>query len=212
MRHDRGMDDLSSVLVWVSTFALAIALSACAGLRAWLPLFVAGLVARLGIAELGDGFQWLASTPAIVLFGVATVIEIAADKIPALDHALDAVSTVIRPVAGAIVAAAVLVQIHDPLIASVVGLLVGAPTALAPHLAKSSARAVSTSTTAGLANPIVSFVEDAIAIALAVLAFVVPIVLAVAILGFALWAARWLRRRRRQIAAADQVLPGHGRA
>src|SRR5687768_16123702 len=128
--------DAAAALTWVSTFALAIALAACAGLRAWLPLFAAGLLARLGIAEVGEAFGWLASTPALVLFAVATVLEILADKVPALDHALDTVSTVIRPVAGAIVAAAVLVRIEDPLIASVVGLLVGAPIALAPHAAK----------------------------------------------------------------------------
>lgn len=196
--------DLSSILVWVSTIALAIALAACAGLRAWLPLFVAGLLARMGIAEVGEGFQWLASTPAIVLFGIATVLEIAADKVPALDHALDTVSTVIRPIAGAIVAAAVLVQIRDPLIASVVGLLVGAPTALAPHLAKSGARAVSTSTTAGLANPIVSVIEDAIAIVIAVLAFVIPILLVAVMAGGAIAIARWIQRRRRETAASRE--------
>ncbi|MDQ3033047.1 MAG: DUF4126 domain-containing protein [Myxococcota bacterium] len=190
------MEDAGTVVVWVSTFALAIALSACAGLRAWLPLFAAGLLARMGVAEVGEGFQWLASTPAIVCFGVATVLEIVADKVPALDHALDTISTVIRPVAGAIVAAAVLVQFDDPLTASVIGLLVGAPTALAPHLAKASVRAVSTTTTAGLANPIVSTIEDGIAIAIAVLAFVIPIVLAIAILIGALMLARWIRNRR----------------
>lgn len=192
------MDDVSGAWMWVSTIALAVALSACAGLRAWLPLFAAGLLARLGVAEVGEGFQWLASTPAIVLFGVATLVEIVADKVPALDHALDTVSTVIRPAAGTLVAAAVLVQIQDPMIASVIGLAVGAPIALAPHVAKSGARALSTTTTAGFANPVISAIEDGIAIAIAVLAFVVPIVIAIALLVAAIWIARAIRERRRR--------------
>ncbi|WP_236605360.1 DUF4126 domain-containing protein [Sandaracinus amylolyticus] len=159
------------------------------------PLFVAGLLARLGVAEVGHAFEWLASTPALVLFGVATVVEMVADKVPALDHALDTISTFIRPVAGAIVAAAVLVRIEDPLIAVVVGMLVGAPVALAPHAAKASARVVSSGTTAGVANPVISTIEDVLAIVIAVLAFVVPILLVVAMLAFAILFVRWLRRR-----------------
>jgi hypothetical protein len=201
------VDDLPVIVSWVSTIALAIALAATAGLRAWLPLFVAGLLARLGVAEVGAGFAWIASTPAIVLFGVATVLEIVGDKVPALDHALDSVGTVIRPLAGAIVAAAVLVRIEDPLIASVVGLLVGAPTALAPHAAKAGARAVSSATTFGFANPVLSAIEDGLAITFALLAFVVP-VLAVLALLLVLWAAwRWVRRAR-----SGQVGRGRGRA
>lgn len=187
---------LADVLTWTSSLALAVALAACAGLRAWLPLFAAGLLARLEIAAVGESFEWLGSTPALIVFGVATVIEIVADKVPALDHALDTISTVIRPAAGAVVAAAVLVRIEDPLVASVIGLLVGAPVAFAPHVAKASARAVSTGSTAGLANPVLSTLEDVAAIVLAVLAFVAPILIAIVLVAVAIVFARWLRRRR----------------
>lgn len=199
------MDDpslASAVFSWVTTISLAVALAASAGLRAWLPLLVAGVLARAGIADLGDGFGWLASWPALGLFGLATVLEIAGDKIPALDHGLDVVGTFVRPLTGALAAAAALAQIHDPMIALVIGLLVGAPTALAPHAAKASARAVSTGTTGGLANPVISVLEDITAFAVAVLAFVIPIVVAalVIVAGWLGW--RWVRRRRRTTAAA----------
>ncbi|WP_075097969.1 DUF4126 domain-containing protein [Sandaracinus amylolyticus] len=193
---------MGDALTWTSTLALAVALAACAGLRAWLPLFVAGLLARVGVAEVGDAFGWLASTPALVLFGIATIVEIVADKVPALDHALDTISTFIRPVAGAIVAAAVLVRIEDPLIAVVVGMLVGAPVALAPHAAKASARVVSSGTTAGLANPVISTIEDVLAIVIAVLAFVVPVLLVIAMLTFAIVFVRWIRRRSQRAGQA----------
>jgi hypothetical protein len=192
----------STAFSWVSTVALAVALAATAGLRAWLPLLVAGVLARVGVADLGEGFAWLSSWPALVLFGVASVLEIAGDKIPALDHALDAVGTFIRPLTGALAAAAVLVEIRDPMIAVVIGLLVGAPAALAPHAATSTVRAVSTGTTGGLANPLVSVLEDILAFVLAVLAFLLPIFVAILVLfsGWMTW--RWLRRRRQRPAAA----------
>ncbi len=193
------MDDpslLATGFSWLATMSLALVLAATAGLRAWLPLLIAGVMARVGVADLGDGFGWLSSWPALVLFGVATVLEVAGDKVPALDHALDVVGTFVRPLTGALAAAAVLVQVHDPMIALVIGLIVGVPTALAPHAAKATVRAVSTGTTGGLANPFISAVEDALSVVLALLAFVIPIVMAfVVVLGGVLtW--RWLRRRR----------------
>lgn len=201
------MDDpslVSTAFSWITAIALAVALAASAGLRAWLPLLVAGILAKVGVADLGDGFGWLASWPALVLFGVATVLEIAGDKIPALDHALDVVGTFLRPLTGALAAAAVLVQIHDPMIALVIGLLIGAPSALAPHTAKATVRALSTGTTGGMANPVISLFEDALALLLAFLAFVVPIVMALLLLvgGGLTW--RWIRRRR----AAARRQPG----
>jgi len=192
------MDELpwSEVFSWVGTLALAVALAAAAGLRAWLPLLVAGLLSRLGVANLGASFTWLGSWPALGLLGGATVLEIAGDKIPVVDHALDAVGTFLRPLAGTLAAAATLVHIQDPLVALVVGLVVGAPIALAPHVAKSTLRGVSTGTTAGFANPLLSLVEDAVSLMITVLAFVVPIlaVLLVMIGAWLIW--RWLRRRR----------------
>jgi hypothetical protein len=199
MDHPAVMDDASvwsAVLSWVGTLALAITLAAAAGLRAWLPLLVAGVLSKLGIADLGASFGWLGSWPALGLLGGATVLEVAGDKIPVVDHVLDTVGTVVRPMAGTLAAAAALVHVQDPLVALVIGLVVGAPVALAPHVAKTTLRGVSSGATAGLANPVLSLVEDAVSLVLAVLAFLVPI-LGVALVATTGWLAwRWLRRRR----------------
>jgi hypothetical protein len=199
MGHPADMDDASvwsSAFSWVGTVALAITLAAVAGLRAWLPLLVAGVLSRMGVADLGASFGWLGSTPALVLLGGATVLEVAGDKIPLVDHVLDSVGTVVRPLTGTLAAAAALVHVRDPMIALVIGLVVGAPTALAPHLAKTSLRGVSTATTAGLANPLLSLLEDGVSLVLSLLAFLVPI-LAAAMVATGAWLIwRWLRRRR----------------
>jgi len=182
----------------VSSLALAVGLAACAGLRAWLPLLLAGGMARMGFLHLGDAYGFLASNQALILFGVATLIEVAGDKIPAVDHALDAVSTVVRPVAGSILAASVLGFVHKPLVALALGIVLGAPTALVPHTAKASLRALSTTFTAGIANPLLSLVEDVVTVVLVVLAVVLPIAVAVLLLLVMLWVFHRRQARHRE--------------
>jgi hypothetical protein len=192
---------METLTEFLPALALAIALAASAGLRAWLPLLLASTLARFGVLDLGPSFQFLASDKALVLFGVATAVELIGDKIPAVDHALDVIGTPLRPAAGALLAASVLGTVSDPLTSLVLGTAVGAPSALVPHAAKSALRAASTATTGGLANPLLSFVEDAISLVTFLLAVVVP-VLVVALLGLTLFlAARWLKRRRSPVAA-----------
>jgi hypothetical protein len=185
----------SSLVELLPALALGVALAACAGLRAFLPLLLAGILARAGWLELGPSFQFLASNRALALFGVASLLEILGDKIPVVDHALDALGTPLRPAAGALLAASVLGQVSDPLTALALGTAVGAPAALVPHAAKSALRAASTTFTGGIANPILSLVEDAASLVLFVLAVLVPL-LVVGLLAFAIvLISRNLRRR-----------------
>lgn len=179
----------------VPSLAMGIGLAACAGIRAWLPLLMVGGLARWGIIELGPSFQFIAGNRALILFGVATVIEILADKVPAVDHALDSLSTVLRPAAGSLLAASVLWQVSDPLTALALGVAVGAPTSLVPHAAKSLLRAASTTFTGGLANPFISILEDLMTVALFVLTVLVPVVVAAVLVLIGLLVARRLVRR-----------------
>ncbi|MFB3909614.1 MAG: DUF4126 domain-containing protein [Candidatus Eisenbacteria bacterium] len=172
---------------------LAIALAASAGLRAWLPLLLAGVMARAGILDLGPSFEFLASTKALVLFGVATAIEVIGDKIPAVDHVLDVAGTFLRPAAGALLAASALGVVVDPLTAGILGVVIGAPTALVPHAAKAAVRAGSTATTGGIANPILSILEDVVSVATFLLAVVVPLLVVGLLVLTLVLAVRWLR-------------------
>lgn len=180
---------------WVPVLALAIALAAAAGLRAWLPLFLAGILSRAGYLELGESFGFLSSDPALLLFGVATILEIVADKVPALDHGLDALSTVVRPAAGTLLAASAIGVVTDPLTALALGLAVGAPTAAVPHAAKAALRGASSALTGGLANPVISALEDVSVFTLVVLALLVPVAVAAGLLVLGFYLMRRLLRR-----------------
>jgi hypothetical protein len=191
---------MEALTEYLPSIGLAIALAACAGLRAWLPLLLAGGLARAGLLELGPQFQFLGSTKALLLFALATVLELAADKVPALDHALDALSTLLRPAAGALLAASVIGRVTDPLTASALGVAVGAPSALVPHAAKATLRAASTTVTGGLANPVLSVLEDVASLVLFLLAVLVPVIVAATVVLAALWVMR-----RRRVRSAPQA-------
>ena len=200
-------DDARLALSWIPTIALAISLAASAGLRAFLPLLLAGVLSRIGILSLGESYSFVGSTPALVCFGIAAVLEIAGDKIPAVDHALDVGGTFVRPVAGSLLAASVMWQIDEPLWAMVLGIIVGAPTALAPHAAKAATRGLSTSLTAGIANPVLSIMEDVSAAAIAVLAILVPTLTAILLVVVVFLGWRWWKRRAARKAEAPATTP-----
>lgn len=187
--------EAAALVDFVPALALAIALAACAGLRAWLPLLLAGGMARLGYLQLGESFGFLGSNKALLLFAVATLVEVVGDKFPAVDHALDVLGSVLRPAAGILLAASVLGQFTDPLTALALGVAVGAPSSLVPHAAKSAARAVSTGLTGGLANPVISLLEDVGVVAFFALAVLLPLLAAALVVAAAVLVARRLRPR-----------------
>ena len=179
------------------------AISAPAGLNAWLPLLIVGLAGRFtNLIHLRAPFDVLTNTWVLVILCVLLLIEIFADKIPAVDTVNDIIHTFIRPVAGGILFAAYSGAIDgiDPVFSFVLGLL----SAGGVHAVKATARPVVTATTGGIGNPLVSFVEDFISAGATVLALVAPIVAAVlmaivvVVILYAVSRIRARRRRKRQ--------------
>ena len=173
-----------------------IGIAAACGLRAFLPLLAVGIASRVGWLELRPGSEWLASTPALWALGTATVLEILGDKFPVVDHALDAIGTVVRPAAAWVAAYAVLSHWGSPW-AQIAATLLGAGT-LAFHAAKAKARLSSTALTLGHANPVLSVGEDAGAVTLLALSILAPIAGALAVLALIAIAIAMIRRRRRR--------------
>lgn len=174
-----------------------LGLSGAAGLNAWLPAFAGALLTRLGVVELGEPFDELSKTPALVVLGVLTVADFVGDKIPAVDHVLHSAGTVIAPISGTILFTG------ETDASLIVSLLAGGSTAGAVHAARSAVRPLSTVTTGGIGNPVLSLLEDLGSALLTLFAFVVPVlavlaVVAVLVLGLVLWR----RARRRRAASA----------
>lgn len=179
---------------------MGIGLAACSGLRAFLPCLVVGALSRADFIELGPAFGFLERTDSLIIFGVATVLEILGDKIVAVDHFLDGIGTLARPAAGTLLVSSLLVK-TDPVMATVLGLIAGGGTALTIHAGKSVTRAHSTAVAPlhlGAGNTFLSFIEDAVTavgLFLSILAPVFAFILAVGIVGLAVWALTHLRKR-----------------
>ncbi|SFS52000.1 DUF4126 domain-containing protein [Brevundimonas viscosa] len=182
---------------WVLPALLGLGLASATGLRTFLPLLMLALAAKFELfgVRLIDQMDWLVSWPAIAALATATVAEFAGDKIPAVDHALNAVGYVTRPVAGAVAAGSVFWAV-DPTAAAVAGIIVGAPAALAFNAAQTGARVGSTATTGGLGNPVVSLIEDVLAVLTVIVAFLAPIVVPVLLIVLAIVVFRLARRLR----------------
>ncbi|OGN42666.1 MAG: hypothetical protein A2623_14100 [Caulobacterales bacterium RIFCSPHIGHO2_01_FULL_70_19] len=182
---------------WVLPALLGLGLASATGLRTFLPLLMLALAAKFELFDvrLIEQMDWLVSWPAIAALATATIAEFAGDKVPAVDHALNAVGYVTRPVAGAVAAGSVFWAV-DPTAAAVAGIIVGAPAALAFNAAQTGARVGSTATTGGLANPLVSFVEDALALATVLVAFLAPILVPALLIVLAIVVFRLARRLR----------------
>jgi uncharacterized membrane protein len=180
--------------------AMGIGLAACAGLRAFLPLLVVSIAGKLGWVPLSDRFEWLGTWPAVVVFGVAVVTELLSDKIPLIDNLLDTLQVWVKPIAGALLAVAVLTEL-EPLPATALGIMAGASSAGIVHVVKAKVRLLSSALTTGLGNPVLSLIEDIVALVGSILSMVVPFllvaVLALAIVGVVFAVRRFTPRSKR---------------
>lgn len=176
--------------------AAGVVLAASAGLRAFVPLFAVGVASRTFGWDVAPEMQWLASNTALTCFGIASVLEVAADKIPVVDHVLDAVHTIIGPIAGAL--AGLSVWLHfPPVVATVLALVVGAPIAGGVHLLAATTRVKSSVVSGGALNPVASTVEDGVTLGAIAIAIVAPVLaLALTILLLVLIGRSIAKRRR----------------
>ena len=158
-------------------YALAYALTTTAGLRGFLTLFAASVAAHYHWIHPSAGFAWLGADGTVIVLGVFALLEMVADKVPAVDHALHAISFAARPLAAAVLVGG---TVNTSNAAELYGLMAaGALNSLVVHSSSAAARAASSATTFGLANPLISVVEDVLTIAGLVVSFAFPILAAI---------------------------------
>ncbi|MGI9544459.1 MAG: DUF4126 domain-containing protein [Cyclobacteriaceae bacterium] len=163
----------------VASILLGIGLSAAVGFRLFIPFLLMSIASRFGLMELSSGFDWLASTPALILLSTATVLEVGAYFIPFFDNLLDTIATPAAVVCGTIVMASTVVEM-DPLIKWTMAVIAGGGAAGLIKGATATTRVASSTTTGGLGNPVVATVETGGSLVLTVLAIFIPIMAGVA--------------------------------
>jgi uncharacterized membrane protein len=191
-------------------------LATAAGLNAYIPLLLFGLGARFfDWVHLPPTWAWLSNEWVLVVIGALLVLEIVADKIPAVDSVNDIVQTVVRPTAGGILFGAgtgsQTVAVTDP--ASFfssnawVPVAIGVVLSLVVHIGKTMARPAANAASFGIAAPVLSTVEDGISVFLAFVAIVLPILVLIGIAGIVIAAIALARRSRRRRAQKRDAPP-----
>jgi hypothetical protein len=155
--------------------AAGVVLAASAGLRAFMPLLGVGLASRLLGWSIAPSMEWMATDVGLVALGVATVVELLADKVPLVDHTLDVVHTIVGPLAGALVAFSLSADL-PPAMGAILAIALGAPVAGGVHLIAAVTRVKSSVMSAGSFNPALSLVEDVISVAAIAITFLIPLI------------------------------------
>jgi hypothetical protein len=186
------MAESVSVLLSVAT---GLALAAAAGFRAFVPLLAAGLAIHFGYVEAAPGFDWLGEPIVLVALSVATLTEITAYYVPGVDHVLDLIAAPVAVAAGIVAAAGVIVGLPDWL-RWFTAIGAGGAVAAAGHALNAVGRAKTGLASGGLGNPVYSTAELAGSVALASLAFLLPIIAVVAVAAIVAWLLQRRRRRR----------------
>lgn len=115
---------------------LTLASGWASGLNAYATVFVLGMLGRYaGLDQVPGGFTRI---DVLVVMAVLALLELVADKIPYLDSVWDTISTLIRPVAGAVIGALIAGESGSLLTITLAS--VGGVSALLSHLTKSGTR------------------------------------------------------------------------
>lgn len=165
----------------------ALGLSLPAGLNAYIPLLAVALAQRFELLELKAPFDVMGEWWLIAVIAVLLIVEMVADKVPAVDHVNDVIQTFIRPAAGGVVAVAAAGNATE--VSTWFLVLAGVVLAGGVHAAKATARPVVNATTGGVGAPVASAAEDAGAVVLSATAILAPVLVGVIVLalGYIFW-------------------------
>ncbi len=153
--------------------ALGIGLSAACGMRVFAPFAVMSAAALTGQLGLSDSFGWIGTYQALVLFSVATLIEVLSYYIPWVDNLLDTIATPAAILAGAIATASVVTDM-SPLMRWTLAIIAGGGTAGIIQMGTTWMRGVSSVSTGGLGNFVVATGEWMGSLTIATLSVLFP--------------------------------------
>ena len=177
---------------------IGIGLSAACGFRVFVPLLVMSVASLMGWFEPMKGFEWLAMPSVCIALAVATVCEITAYYIPWVDNALDTISTPAAMIAGTLTTMAVSSGEMSQFASWAAAIIIGGGTAGAVQMSTVAVRGLSTATTGGIANPVVSTGEWVGAFLLSILSLLVPVLVVIVVLMMVVWSVRWVRRKKQE--------------
>lgn len=152
---------------------IGIGLATAAGFRVFVPFTFLSVASLTGYMNLSEGFEWIGTYPALIVFGVATICEILAYFFPYVDNLLDTIAIPVATVAGVIIMAASVTDL-SPLLKWSLAIIAGGTASGVTQLTTSTLRAVSTTATAGLGNWALNIIESITSIVASILSILLP--------------------------------------
>ena len=168
------------------SLSLGLGLAAACGFRVFIPPLMMGVGSRLDLYKLEGSFVWVDDIWAIAIFAVATLLEIGGYFIPWIDNLLDAVATPAAIIGGIFVTSASLEGELDPSAQWTLSVIAGGSVSGVIQLGTVATRAISTGTTGGLANPIISLLEAVASILCILISFLLVAIIPIVII-FLIW-------------------------
>jgi len=153
----------------VESLPLAFSSGWASGVNCYLVVLVLGIADRVGgSADIPDVLgRW----DVLAVAGFMYAMEFVADKIPYVDSTWDAISTLIRPTAGAVIGALLAGDVSaDQSLDTIVLASVGGVTALASHLVKGGIRLAANTSPEPVTNIGLSVLEDITVLGVVVIA------------------------------------------
>jgi hypothetical protein len=173
----------------ILSLIIGIGLSASVGFRIFVPFLVLSIFSLLGFVNLSSGFDWIGTYPALVAFGFASLLEIIAYFFPWFDNLLDTVAGPVSIIAGALIMGSVLAD-FSPLFKWSLAIIAGGGLAGTIQHSTGLLRLTSSTTTGGIANPVISTTEAGASFSLSTLAILLPVVAFLLVLLLVIWVVR----------------------
>ena len=181
------------------SLSLGLGLAAACGFRVFIPPLMMGVGSRLDLYKLEGSFVWVDDNWAIAIFAVATLLEIGGYFIPWIDNLLDTVATPAAIIGGIFVTSASLEGELDSSAQWTLSVIAGGSVSGVIQLGTVATRAISTGTTGGLANPIISLLE-AVASILCILISLFLVAIIPIVIIFLIWKSiRYIQITKKEI-------------
>jgi hypothetical protein len=165
-------------------------------------MLVVSAAAYTGYLPVGENFAWLGTPGALIMLGVAALVEILAYYIPGVDNLLDVLATPAAVVAGTLVSAAVITDL-PPMLKWTTAIIAGGGVAGLTQGVTALLRAKSTVLTAGVGNPVIATAELGGSLLVSLLALAAPLVALLVVIVFLWLAMRLIRRIARSASSSS---------
>ncbi|MEP0266494.1 DUF4126 domain-containing protein [Dokdonia sp.] len=180
----------------IISIVLGFSLAAAAGFRIFIPLLMVSLSAHFGWFPVNESWQWVGSTTALWLLGIAAVIEVFAYFIPWLDNILDTASVPLAGIAGTLLMVSTMGDVN-PVFSWALAIIAGGGAAAAISGTTGATRLTSTATTGGIANPVIATVETGAATTISVASILSPFIALVILFIIVGGVWKWIKKLRR---------------